>query len=204
MKACILDYGSGNVASIYNMLRALDYDAIISNEIGEIQAASHLILPGVGAFARAMERIRVRLPIDALRLEVLDRHKPFLGICVGMQVLADSGEEFGVHAGLGWLGGTVRKLQTDLSLPHVGWNNVRVVHRTAALRSVPDDSDFYFLHSFAIEDLPEEAVSATCHYGSNFPAIVSRGNIIGAQFHPEKSQSAGALFLRGFMEQSEP
>ena len=122
---CILDYGSGNVGSVYNLLSRLNYNIKISNESSDIKNSSHLILPGVGAFGDSIEKIKTQIPFDLLQVEVCNKKKPFLGICVGMQVLAEKGYEFGENDGLGWIKGTVKKLNAKI-LPHVGWNNVEI------------------------------------------------------------------------------
>ena len=124
-KVCILDYGSGNVGSVYNLLKRLDYNVKVSNESNNIKDSSHLILPGVGAFGASIEKIRSVIPVDTLEKEVTIKKKLFLGICVGMQVLADQGFEFGDHKGLGWIKGKVEKLNAKI-LPHIGWNNIEI------------------------------------------------------------------------------
>ncbi|MDB2418976.1 imidazole glycerol phosphate synthase subunit HisH [Amylibacter sp.] len=200
MKCCILDYGSGNVKSMLNMLESMQYDAIISNKIGEIQRCSHIILPGVGSFGSAMKNIQNNLPLDALYEKVLNENTPILGICVGMQVLASFGEEFGVNVGLGWIPGKVVKLNNqNLPLPHVGWNNVEIKKETELLRGLPVNSDFYFTHSYKfVLDNDAHEVAKTS-YEDNFTTIVQKDNIFGVQFHPEKSQRAGQILLSNFM-----
>lgn len=197
---CILDYGSGNVRSVYNMFRALQAEVTVSNEPAAIQAASHLVLPGVGAFGASMEKIRARVPLDVVTDEVLKRGKPFLGICVGLQVLADVGHEFGDHAGLGWLPGRVVRLAAgDHVLPHVGWNAVDVMRPSPLLEGLGDAPDFYFVHSYALVPAQEDHIVATTEYGSRFCSVAARGNLHGVQFHPEKSQRAGSVLLRNFL-----
>ena len=196
---CILDYGSGNVRSVANLFAFLKVDHVVSNKVESIEAATHLILPGVGAFGAAMERIREVIPLEALTQAVLDQRKPFLGICVGMQVLADEGEEFGRHAGLGWISGRVRKFEDrGLPIPHVGWNEVKS-NASGSLLGEHGSLDFYFVHSYVIQPLNAQHVAATTTYGESYPSIVRRDNIIGVQFHPEKSQKAGMLLLSNFL-----
>lgn len=198
VRVCILDYGSGNVQSVFNLVSTIA-QAAISNEPEEIRGASHLILPGVGAFGAAMSRIRARIPIPAVE-EAIGAGKPFLGICVGMQVLADKGFEFGEHDGLGWLGGTVNRLEPgDLPLPHVGWNSIETARQSPLVDQLRPDEDFYFVHSFVLAPRDPGDVVATTSYGPAFPSIVSRGNIHGVQFHPEKSQRAGRRLLQNFL-----
>lgn len=199
-RVCILDYGSGNVRSVANLLAFLKVEHSVSNDPADIAAATHLILPGVGAFGAAMQSIREKIPLPALEQAVHGERKPFLGICVGMQVLAETGEEFGSHSGLGWIGGRVRKFHAgDLPVPHIGWNEVRR-SRAESLLGEHDKIDFYFLHSYLFEPAQADDVQATTVYGEAFPSIIRRGNVLGVQFHPEKSQKAGMLLLTNFLQ----
>lgn len=198
-QACILDYGSGNVRSVFNMLKGLDPGVVVSNDAAAIRAATHLILPGVGAFGASMEKIRTRIPLDVLEQEVR-AGKPFLGICVGFQVLADRGHEFGTHEGLGWLPGDVARLESgDHVLPHVGWNAVELARTSPLLQDLGESRDFYFVHSFAVTPRDAGDVVGMTEYGARFCSVASRGNIHGVQFHPEKSQRAGSILLRNFL-----
>ncbi len=199
-RICILDYGSGNVASVKNALDRLRVDNIISNNPLEIEKATHLILPGVGAFSAAMDKIETLLPIEQLRKQIAIG-KPFLGICVGMQVLAETGFEFGERSGLNLIPGSkVVELPKNISAPHVGWNSIKILQSHALVRGLENDADFYFVHSFQISQIPTEHIIATCDYGLEFPAIVMNDNLIGVQFHPEKSQRNGDLILRNYVE----
>jgi len=196
---CLLDYGSGNVRSVANLLEYLHIEHRVSNDAADIDAATHIVLPGVGAFGAAMEKIRERIPLDRLTEAVQQERKPFLGICVGMQVLADRGEEFGSHPGLGWIPGSVRRLQEHgLPIPHVGWNEARARSPEAMLEPHAG-LDFYFVHSYVFAALEQEHVVATTQYGEEFASIIRKGTIIGVQFHPEKSQKAGMLLIRNFL-----
>jgi imidazole glycerol-phosphate synthase subunit HisH len=198
-RVCVLDYGSGNVKSVANMLEYLRVEHIVSNSESAIGEATHLVLPGVGAFGTAMQMIRHSIPLPTVYAAVHVEHKPFLGICVGMQVLADSGNEFGVHQGLGWIPGSVRKLRDHgLPIPHMGWNEVQATGAPGLLGEHPA-LDFYFLHSFLFEAANPADVAAITTYGETFPSIVCRDNIVGVQFHPEKSQRAGLLLLGNFL-----
>lgn len=198
---CILDYGSGNVRSVFNMFQGL-HDAVkISNDLDDIRNASHLVLPGVGAFGAAMERIRSTIDCDALREVVFERRIPFLGICVGMQVLADVGHEHGIHEGLGWIPGIVKRIEPgDLYLPHVGWNDfTRVRQDDPLMDGIVLKTDFYYVHSFHFDVTDVQNVVATCSYGTEFTTVVRKDNIYGVQFHPEKSQRAGRKLLNNFL-----
>ena len=185
------------------MLRSLGIDCEISNRVEDISRASHLVLPGVGAFGNAMQQIDAKLPVDFLTKTVIEEGKPFLGICVGMQVLATTGHEFGENRGLGWIPGKVEKLDSrSLPLPHIGWNNIALRRPSKITEGLPNDLDYYFVHSFAFSTEDPSDVVATCDYGTSFPAIVNRKNIFGVQFHPEKSQDAGKLLLNNFFGKS--
>ncbi len=198
-RVCILDYGSGNVKSVFNLVRSITDHVEVSNDSNQIANASHLILPGVGAFGAAMKKIHQNLPIKILEAEIFKKGKPFLGICVGMQVLADKGYEFGEHAGLGWIKGSVRQLPTNgLVLPHIGWNSVSPHSETPLLRGLEGDPDCYFVHSFALQDGDDSVVKGITEYGTRFPSVVQQDNVFGVQFHPEKSHRYGMQVLKNF------
>ncbi len=199
-KVCILDYGSGNVASVRNSFDRLGFDSHISNKISDIVEASHLVLPGVGAFKASMEKIELNLPIDVIRKEI-SMGKPFLGICVGMQVFAESGFEFEVHPGLNLVpGAEVIELPAQVSKPHVGWNSIKIERNHPILNDIDDGADFYFVHSYFVSKIENSDVIANCKYGIEFPAVFAKNNLIGVQFHPEKSQSNGDNLLQNFVE----
>lgn len=199
-KVCILDYGSGNVKSVYNLLLAITDDVKISNDVLCIEKATHLILPGVGAFGASMSKIKKNLPLDCIENEVFRNKKPFLGICVGMQVLAEKGFEFGEYDGLGWLSGNVMKIDSkDKPLPHIGWNDIQIKRPSPLLNKIDNNMDFYFAHSYAFKALPDENILASTFYGEEFVSIAGRENIYGVQFHPEKSQRAGKMLMSNFL-----
>lgn len=200
---CILDYGSGNVRSVFNVIATLSDDVRVSNDAAVIESATHIVLPGVGAFAAAMEKIERSIDLGVLATEVLEKGKPFLGICVGLQVLASTGHEFGEHPGLGWIPGTVERLETHgLPLPHVGWNNIAPRQASPLLAHFDGEPDFYFVHSYVFRPAHSGDTVATTCYGTQFTSVVSRGNVHGVQFHPEKSQKAGTQLLRNFLSLS--
>jgi len=200
---CILDYGSGNVKSVFNLFSTIAKHIVISNDPEEIRQATHIVLPGVGAFSAAMRKIRERLPMEVLEQAVLSDKKPFLGICVGMQVLATRGMEFGEYLGLGWIGGSVEKVNSKhFPLPHIGWNKTSCKRDSPLLAGLGDDPDFYFVHSYAFRLENEQHMLAITSYGEEFCSVVQRENIYGVQFHPEKSQRTGIKLVKNFLSLS--
>jgi glutamine amidotransferase len=195
----LIDYGAGNLRSVANALAAAGAENVrVTDDPGVVHAADRIVLPGVGAFGACMGALAA-LPgmVEALDRRVRQDGVPFLGICVGMQLMADAGEEMGTHAGLGWIGGTVRALAPapDLRIPHMGWNDVM----PAAPHPLVDRGEAYFLHSFAFDVAdPADLLAATDH-GGRVTAAIGRDNMIGVQFHPEKSQGYGLAFLRRFL-----
>jgi glutamine amidotransferase len=181
----------------------LGVEPVIASEPAELAVANRIILPGVGAFGEAMARLRAGGWVEALRRQVVARNTPLLGVCLGMQLLATSSEENGVHEGLDLIGGRVRRLDAfgcTLRIPHVGWNYVRFAEQAPLFAGIRQDTDFYFVHSFAFApDVPAH-VCATTSYGAVLPAAVQVGAVFGTQFHPEKSSAAGRQLLRNFVE----
>jgi glutamine amidotransferase len=196
---CILDYGSGNVKSVQNAFERLGFQSVISNIPKDIANCSHLVLPGVGSYGGAMQKIRQKLPLIEIDSEIRSG-KPVLGICVGMQVFSSLGFEFGEWAGLNYFNNTeVREINTSLPKPHIGWNNVEQVQDHELMREIPESTDFYFVHSFVFSGVSAANTVGTCKYGEEFPAVIANENIYGAQFHPEKSQKFGLTFLKNFI-----
>ena len=202
MKICILDYGSGNVASVFNMLKFIEFDPEISNDKKKIRDASHVILPGVRSYKSGMEKIKRKLPIDCLENEILKKGKPFLGICLGMQVLSTVGYEFGKYQGLNWVEGEVKKLDVKKSiLPHVGWNEVKAKSKNNILfNNIDTDENFYFVHSYYFNSFNKKNILATSIYEETFASAIRKDNVFGVQFHPEKSQKSGMKLLRNFLK----
>ena len=203
----LIDYGSGNLRSAEKALvRAADgrVDIVVTHDPELVAAADAVVLPGVGAFAACMGALAARDGvIGAMNAAVKDRGVPFLGICVGMQLMASRGHEFGVTEGLGWIPGDVRKIApTDpaLKVPHMGWNTLEGVSDLPLLAGPKAGQPVYFTHSFAMFPEEERDVAAFVDHGGRFPAAVARGNMAGVQFHPEKSQSAGLGLLASFLE----
>lgn len=195
----IIDYGMGNVLSVQKALNKIGVDSIITADKEEINSCSHIILPGVGSFNRAMENLHAKNLVSILREEVTQNKKPFLGICLGMQLLADHGYEDGETEGLGFIEGSVRTIPShDLPIPHIGWNEVTIKSNTY-FENV-QDHNFYFVHSYFLDVKNEEDVAATVIYGCELTAAVQKDNIFGTQFHPEKSQQEGIEVLKSFFK----
>lgn len=198
----ILDYGVGNIGSIYNMLRKIGASAVVTSDVAAIRDASKLILPGIGHFDAVMNTFNRAGIRPAVEEAVLGRQIPILGICVGMQMMMADSEE-GTEKGLGWVQGRVRrfdftKFAAPLRLPHIGWNHVQAAKRHSVIGALPENSRFYFVHSYhAVCDEPAD-VLLRANYGIDFTAAFAARNMIGVQFHPEKSHRYGMQLLRGF------
>ncbi len=202
MSVVIIDYGMGNTMSVKNTILALGAEAEISREPSAMERASHIILPGVGAFGDGMANLRKNELLEPLRKVVFDMKKPFLGICLGMQMLVERGEENGNHEGLGFIKGVTRRFQVDekkFHVPHIGWNDVAVAKENPLFANV-HQSIFYFDHGYVVVPDDPSLVIATCDHGEKFAAAISADNIWGVQFHPEKSQNAGMALLGNFLE----
>lgn len=197
----IVDYQAGNIHSIRSAFEHLGVRTADISTPEDLAPASHILLPGVGAFGHCAEKLHATGLVPALKAQVVGGGKPLLGICVGMQLLADRGEEMGAHSGLGWVGGVVRAMTAhppEVRIPHVGWNDVTFNEEFGAFKQ-GDSADFYFDHSYAYRDPPAGRAIGHCDHGGRFVAIVRDRNIVAAQFHPEKSQAAGLRFLAGFL-----
>lgn len=197
---CLVDYGLGNLNAFLTIFKNLRIQAVAAASPEELAQASKLILPGVGAFDWAMTRLDQSGLRSALDDLVLKEKIPVLGVCVGMQIMADSSEE-GSSPGLGWIPGRITKAKTatkDLPLPHMGWNTIRA-SKPSALLSNLDRKSFYFLHSYHFDDSPEYSIAET-QYADWFVSAVGNGNIMGTQFHPEKSHENGITLLKNFAE----
>jgi len=201
---CIVDYGMGNLGSIANMLKKAGADALVSSDAAIIEEAEKLILPGVGAFDNGMKNLAERDLVSLLNAQVLQRKKPILGLCLGMQLFTKSSEE-GRMSGLGWIDAQTAHFKFDgansgLKVPHMGWNTLEVCQPHPLLTSVDADARFYFVHSYYVLCGDNRNVLARTHYGFDFVSVISQGNIMGAQFHPEKSHKFGMAFLKNFAE----
>jgi glutamine amidotransferase len=198
-RALIIDYAMGNLRSVQNAFRAIGCEASISSSPEDLRNAERIVLPGVGAFGDGMRNLREAGWIEPLEEEVLGKGKPFLGLCLGMQLLATEGMEHGLHEGLGWVPGRAKRLTgAGLRVPHMGWNDVRFVEGTRLFDEHGESATFYFVHSYYLDPDDHSVVSGVCSYGIDFAATVERDNIFATQFHPEKSQKAGLTALRTF------
>ncbi len=200
----VIDYGMGNLGSIVNMFNKIRADAVISSEASAIEGADKLVLPGVGAFDYGMKNLADRGLISLLNVKILQDKIPILGVCLGMQLFTQHSEE-GQLPGLGWLDAkTVRFKFEDpnshLKIPHMGWNNILIRQSNPIFTDMDKDSRFYFVHSYHVLSTDMSTVLAETQYGYNFTSAVVKENIIGVQFHPEKSHKFGMKLLKNFVE----
>jgi glutamine amidotransferase len=198
----IINYGSGNVGAISNIYKELKIPHFISSNLGELERAERYVLPGVGAFDATMKNLADLGLVGMLNEQVYGEGKKILGVCVGMQILAASSEE-GVLPGLGWIEGRVTKISasgnsTPLALPHMGWNSVRLKVDHPLFHSVEAETGFYFLHNYYFDAAHGEDIYAVVQYGAMLPCVVAKGNVMGVQFHPEKSHHNGVTIFRNF------
>ena len=203
----ILDYGMGNTGSILNMIRKVGGQATITSDNDLIMAASAIILPGVGAFDNGMTKLKSSGILEPLELQVLRNKIPFLGICLGMQLLFEKSEE-GHLNGLGWIPGDVKRFdfsaieQRGLKIPTMGWNEVQLAGNSPLFRGLEEEARFYFVHSYHVVCSSNENALATANYGYPYVSAVQNENIYGVQFHPEKSHRFGMTLFKNFLEMS--
>jgi glutamine amidotransferase len=199
MRVAVIDYGLGNLGSVRRAIAELGAEPVLADKPEQLAAADRVILPGVGSFADGMALLGKRGWVDPLR----ELQKPLLGICLGMQLLASRGTEGGETEGLDLIPGDVVGLETlgcELRIPHVGWNSVEVKDSNRILRGITGGTDFYFVHSYVLQPRQQADVVAKTSYGVPVTAVVGRGNVMGTQFHPEKSSKAGFRVLRNFLD----
>jgi glutamine amidotransferase len=203
MSVAIIDYGSGNLRSVAKAFERVGASVTVTHSPDDLAKASHIVLPGVGAFADCMKGL-LALPgmLQAMQREVIQNKKPFLGICVGMQMLFEKGHEHGVHDGLGWLKGEVVALSPKdktLKIPHMGWNDLEITTMHPLLKNIRSGDHAYFVHSYHAVCRNPSDVLATVNYGQKVTAVVGQANIMGVQFHPEKSQETGLTLIKNFL-----
>ena len=196
----IIDYGMGNLRSVQKAFEKVGYSATITRDHALIKEASHIILPGVGAFGDAMKNLNSLGLSDLLHVEILEHKKLFLGICLGMQLIAEKSYEFGEHQGLGWIENAkvIRFEESALKIPHVGWNEMNFHNPSILFKEIPDHSNFYFVHSYYFE-APSTYAIGQCDYGHSFVCAIQKSNIFATQFHPEKSAAAGLRLYQNFV-----
>ncbi len=195
----ILDYGVGNLKSIYNMFKKVGVESFITSNIEDIKNANKYLLPGVGSFDHGITSLKKTLFFETLEKEVLENKKPILGICLGMQLLTNSSEE-GKEKGLGWIDAQTMKFDLEdknLSIPHMGWNKTIPINTNTIFRNL-DENRFYFVHSYHVVCDDQKNILATANYGKSFTCSIYKDNIYGVQFHPEKSHTFGMKLFKNF------
>ena len=208
----IIDYGMGNLRSVQKGFERMGHEAVVTRDAEAILSASKVVLPGVGAFPDCMRNLREYGLVDVVQASI-NSGKPFLGICLGLQLLFTESEEFGISKGLDIIKGRVVRFKgpafetrqspitTHLKVPHMGWNSISIKRRAPALQDVPDNSNFYFVHSFHVVPEDKSVIATTTNYGFDFVSSIWKDNIVATQFHPEKSQALGLSILKRFGEQ---
>jgi glutamine amidotransferase len=195
----IVDYGMGNLRSVEKGFKKVGVDAKVTSSPRDVENATAVVLPGVGAFRDCIRNLTDLSLTDAIAKSI-QKGKPYLGICLGLQVLFSESEEFGRCKGLDIFRGKVVRFQIKEKVPHMGWNNVRIVKKPPILSAVPDESFFYFVHSYYVVPDDKEVIAATTDYGVSFTSMIWKDNVFATQFHPEKSQGLGLKVLAGFGE----
>ena len=202
MKLGIIDLDTGNLASLIAAIKKLNFQFKICKSNLDFYNTDKLILPGVGAFKNFMEKIKKK-KIDLLLKEKISQNVPILGVCVGFQVLFNKSNEFGSYEGLGYLEGEIKSFKdynSSIKIPHVGWNECKIINKNKLFQDIDNNSDFYFTHSYLIKKISKEKILSTTRYEIDFISSINKGNIYGVQFHPEKSQSNGLKLLKNFYD----
>jgi len=195
----IIDYGAGNLRSVVNAVKKVGYDPMVTSKPAELLDAAVVVLPGVGAAADAMNNLEQLGVTDAIR-QVIQEGRPFLAVCVGMQIMLSGSEEGGWHECLGVIPGTVKRLPRGLKIPHIGWNQVKQRFTHSIFQGIPDETNFYFVHSFYAEPDDVSVVAGTTDYGVTMCSMVIKDNLIATQFHPEKSGEDGLRMYANFLK----
>ena len=195
----IIDYGMGNLRSVSKAFEAVGHQAIVTREAASIENASHVVLPGVGAFGDCMANLEQHGLIEPIKAAIRSG-KPFLGICLGFQLLFTESEEFGRHEGLDILPGKVRSFSRDqaLKVPHMGWNQIAIQRSCPVFEGIADGSNWYFVHSFFVDPYDNQITATTTTYGIPFTSSIWKDNVVACQFHPEKSQAVGLQLIKNF------
>ena len=203
-RVAIIDCQMGNLRSVMNAFAMLGLPASVTRDPADLRRAEAIVLPGVGAFGDAMLNLRTAGWIEALEEEVRRKGKPYLGLCLGMELLAEQSTEHGHYEGLGWLPGIVDRFPSDrgLRIPHIGWNDVRFQKTDGLFAGLGESQAFYFVHSYVLTPRDPGAISGICTYGDDFAASIEFDNIAATQFHPEKSHQAGLAVLRNFVRKA--
>lgn len=201
----IVDYGMGNIRSISNALNLLGEEVVITDKPNALSDAEAVILPGVGAFSDGIRNLKKKGLIQVLEKEVIEKQKPYLGICLGLEFLAEKSLEGGTYEGLGWIKGIVTKIQTNdpqFKVPHIGWNDTKILKNNGLFKDI-EDPTFYYVHSFylKVDDSEKDIITSICDYGgTQITATIQKNNIYATQFHPEKSQLTGIKLLKNFLD----
>jgi glutamine amidotransferase len=195
----IVDYGMGNLRSVQKGFEKAGWEAAVVNDASSLTKSSGIVLPGVGAFARAVENLKQTDLFETIISEI-NAGKAFLGICLGLQLLFEVSEEFGLTDGMGIFPGRVKKLPDSVKVPHMGWNRVFIKKKTPLTEGIADGSHFYFVHSYFVDAESPDQIAGITEYGLNFTSMVQKDNIFGIQFHPEKSSALGLRILKNFGE----
>lgn len=195
----IIDYGMGNLRSVQKALELLGEETVITSSCEVLAACDGIILPGVGAFPDAIENIKLK-KIDKAIEDAVKSNKPLLGICLGMQLFFEESDEVRICKGLGIIKGNITRIEGAVKIPHMGWNNLEIKNQCKILEGVKDGSYAYFVHSYLAVDMERDAINAVTTYDTEIPAVVSKGNVFGTQFHPEKSGVLGMKLLENFIK----
>lgn len=196
---CIIDYGMGNLRSVQKGFEEVGFKAVITASKSQLKKAAGVVLPGVGAFSQAINNLK-QAGLDELIKEQIAAGKPFFGICLGLQLLFTESEEGGVFAGLDIIKGKVKRLPAFVKVPHIGWNQVKIVKKDGYTVALPEQEYYYFVHSFRVEPEDTTVIAGTTHYGGEFVSLITSKNIVACQFHPEKSSYYGLQLLKRFGE----
>jgi glutamine amidotransferase len=195
----IIDYGAGNLRSVVNAIRNLGYQPNISNSPAEVLEANAVILPGVGAAGSTVNSL-ARLGLTKAIIQYIASGRPFLGVCIGLQVLFSGTDEGGGHECLGIIAGRVKKIPSGQKIPHMGWNQVKQMVRHPVLKDIQDEANFYFVHSYYVEPEDKSLVAGETEYGTTFCSIIAKDNLVATQFHPEKSGESGLKMYENFLK----